>query len=258
MPERPRQCRPAGHVGLRQMLCHRAGRGGVAGRHLRQPHPEGGRPHPPLPSPVEERRRALGVHRLSRRAAGFLSGLGRRLGAPRPRHPPEAPAGRRHRPLLSGDDPLRRPRRCRPALARAPAEAHRHRPVQRKLPMADGEADQYRPGDRACAPRQLRRRARLRAAPSDRDAEHDLRSALRCRPPVRPEAVRHPRHAGHGGGEILPPDRARAVDRICRASSPASTASSIRTRASSSAATRSSRGASAASKTGSSPWRCTT
>ncbi len=50
----------------------------------------------------------------------------------------------------------------------------------------------------------------------DRDAEHDLRPALRGGQGIRRQAVRHSRHAGDGGGEILPAGRARAVDRVRR------------------------------------------
>ena len=44
MPARDGPCRPARHVGIRQSLCRRTRRGGVARLDLRQPHPEEDRP----------------------------------------------------------------------------------------------------------------------------------------------------------------------------------------------------------------------
>ena len=55
------------------------------------------------------------------RAGRLLPRLGRRAGAARPRHAAEAPARRRQRPLLPGDDGMGRAGARRPALARAAA-----------------------------------------------------------------------------------------------------------------------------------------
>ena len=99
------------------------------------------------------------------------------------------------------------------------------------FPWLTGKQINVGPAERARAPRQFRRRARLGAASSDRDAEHDLRLADGGRQGIRHQAVRHPRHDGDGDREILPAHRPRAVDRIRRATNPGSTASSIRTRA---------------------------
>ena len=72
---------------------------------------------------------------------------------------------------------LRRAGARRPALARSAAEAHRHRPLQRRLPLAVRQADLGRADRRARAARQLRRRTRLGAASPDRDAERHFRPA---------------------------------------------------------------------------------
>ena len=60
-----RTCRPSPNA-----YVDRPRRGGVARLDLRQPHPEEGRPRPPLPPADEARRRALGVHRLPDAAQG--------------------------------------------------------------------------------------------------------------------------------------------------------------------------------------------
>ena len=112
------ECRAARHVGLRQMLCHRAGRGSVARLDPRQPHPEEGRPRGPLPPADEARRRALGVHRLQGAGGGLLSRLRRRLRAARPRRAEQASARGRQRQHVSGDEGLGRAGARRPALAR--------------------------------------------------------------------------------------------------------------------------------------------
>ena len=89
--------------------------------------------------------------------------------------------------------------------------------VERGLPLALGKADLGRPDRASCAPGEFRRRARLRAAPPDRDAERLVRSSDAGGRGVRHQALRHQGHALDGGREILSPRRTRAVDRICGA-----------------------------------------
>ncbi len=102
-----------------------------------------------------------------------------------------------------------RPRPRRPALARASAEAHRHRSVECSLPLAVGTVHQcgYRAG--ACAEGQFRGRARLRAASSDRNAEHDLRSGHEGGEGFRDQALRHQGH-GFAAGSRNPTGSFRA------------------------------------------------
>ncbi len=157
---------------------------------------------------TQERRRALGVHHLSKRAAGVLSGLGRRAGAARPRLPVQGAAGRRQRADVSGHD---RNGACWCWRDRARATCCRSSPTPifpTRLPLAYRQEDRCRPRTGACAAGQLRRRARLGAAPPDRDAEHDLRPGHGCRAGVRHQAVRHPGDDGDGDGEVLPAGRA--------------------------------------------------
>ena len=142
---------------------------------------------------TQERRRALGVHRLSGRgrrrfylvSAGALE-----------RHDHDylmkAAADRRQRPRVPGHDRVGRAGARRPAVARRAAEAHRHRPLQQGVPLAVRQEDQCRACRGACAAGEFRRRARLGAASSDRDAEHDLRPADGGGRGVRHQAVRHP------------------------------------------------------------------
>ena len=169
--QRHRECRPAGHVAVRQMLDRRPGRGSLAGIDPRQPDPEEGRPHRALPPAHPAWRRAQRVHRLPReRAATIWS---------RP-----APSRRTTMTFCASS--------CRPTAAcrstRSPpnggcwcwpaptaARCCRNSPARRSqclFPVAVGQADLGRRGDRSRIARQFRRRARLGASPSDRDAEH--------------------------------------------------------------------------------------
>jgi hypothetical protein len=93
MPQCHGSGRPAGHVGLRQMLRLRAGGGGLARRAGRQPHPQGRRARTSLPHAVAERRRTFRVHHLPDRRAELLPGLRRSAGAARSRLPPEGASG---------------------------------------------------------------------------------------------------------------------------------------------------------------------
>ena len=95
VPERARQCRPAGHVGLRQARGFRSWRRRLAELDPYQPHPQVGRPRHAHLSAHLARRRARRVHADPDRAGAVLSGLGRRAGSPRFRHDGEA-APRRH------------------------------------------------------------------------------------------------------------------------------------------------------------------
>ena len=103
--------------------------------------------------------------------------------------------------LLPGDgsvrldrviDAARRSRARRPAVARGSGQGRRYRRFERGVPMADRAA----PFDRVGGPHrhagEFRRRARLRAAPSDRDAERDLRRAHVGRAPfgIKPFGIR--------------------------------------------------------------------
>ena len=71
----------------------------------------------------------------------------------------------------------RRARARRSALARGPGQSRRHRRVQRSVPVAHRAAPLGRSGGPDRHAGQFRRRTRLRTAPSDRNAECDLRRA---------------------------------------------------------------------------------
>ena len=150
MPERHRGRRPAGHVALRQGHRLRAGRA---------------RPGSTRSSPTASRRtvgrialchllsaewrRAGRVHRLSsaRRGRFYLVSAG---ALERHDHDilQQAPARRRQRAVPPGHHAVWRAGARRPALARAAAGAHRRRPLQRRLPLADRQADLVGPAER--------------------------------------------------------------------------------------------------------------
>ena len=95
----------------------------------------------------------------------------------------KAAADRRQSSCETGEDhhSVRRARGRRPPLARAVGQADRRRPLQRRLPLAYRQADQYRRRTGHGAAGQLRRRAGLGAASPDRDAELSVRPAVRGR-----------------------------------------------------------------------------
>ena len=111
----------------------------------------------------------------------------------------------------------RRARARWPALARGPGQSRRQRRLERSIPVAHRPAHvgQERGPYRHAG--QFRRRAWLRTAPSDRDAECDLRRADGGWRAVRDQAVRDPRHGFAETGEVLQAGRTGAVDRICGA-----------------------------------------
>ena len=150
-PERHRQRRPAGHVALRQGDRLRAGRARPGStRILANRIPKTARPHRALP-PADQPMAACGPSSpsTSARPASSTSSRPARWSATTTTSLREAAARRRQRALPADHDGLRRAGPRRPALARAAAEAHRHRPVQRRLPLADGQADLGRAGRRA-------------------------------------------------------------------------------------------------------------
>ena len=134
-----------------------------------------------------------------------------------------------------------------PALARGARQGRRHRRLEQGVPVAHRAApvDQGRGRHRHAG--QFRRRARLRIAPSDRDAERDLRRADGGGRAVWHQAVRHPRH-GFAAGWKSPTSSSGAN---CRSNMPrssrTSSGSSISTKVRFSAARRSSPGGTRAS-----------
>ena len=136
-----------------------------------------------------------------------------------------------------------------PRVARGAGQGRRHRRLQQGVPVADRAApiDQGRGRHRHAG--QFRRRAWLRIAPPDRDAERHLRRADGGGRAVWHQAVRHSRHGFAAAGKVLQARRARTVDRICRARVRTSRGSSISTKVRFSGATRSSPGRTRASRT---------
>ena len=143
-------------------------------RLARQPHPEEDRPDRALPPAVAERRRALRIHRLSNGARDAStssapapsSGMTTTISQARP------PTARcvLHRQVTTQ---IRRAGARRPALARAAAEAHRCRSLERGLPVA------LRQGSSTSAPPRPMRCGSTSSASSAGSCT--IRS--RCRPP---------------------------------------------------------------------------
>ena len=216
MPQRDEQCRPAGHVGLRQDGGLGAGRARLARLDPRQPHPEEDGPHRALPPAHAARRRARRVHRLRMGAGPLLSRLRRRL----ERHDHD------YLRKLLPDRRLGAPQRHHHAARRAGPRRPNARKVLQKLTDADlsNEAFPWLSGkeisvghdDGACAARQLRRRTRLGVPPPDRAAERALRPADGGGQGIRHPALRHQGHVVAVDREELPPRAARAVDRVLR------------------------------------------
>ena len=130
-----------------------------------------------------------------------IGSAGRRLG------PPRGPLGA-----------ARHAGRGRPAGARRAGPGDHGRPCGRGLALAVGAHDRDRPGRGDAAARELRGRARLRAARSGRDAGAGLRGAVRGRRRARHPRLRHPRsrkppaREGLSGLEDGPDPRIDAAD----------------------------------------------
>ena len=148
----------------------------LARRPRREPAAAADRPHRPRPHAVQERRRAGRVHGVARGAGAVLSRRPRRTRAARLGLPEQGPPARRLGRSAEGHEPAGRPGARRPPLAGGAAATHRRRPVEQGVSLAHRTDDLGRRGDHQGSARQLRGRARLRAAPSDRDAELHLRS----------------------------------------------------------------------------------
>ncbi len=158
-------------------------------------------------------------------------------------------ASRQQRAHRQGDDPARRARARRSPLARSAGQGRRHRCLEQSVPVAHRAAPVDQGRGRHRHARQFRRRAWLRIAPPDRDAERYLRRADGRGRAAWDQAVRHSRHGFAQAGKVLQAHWARVVDRICRARSRTSRGSSISTKVRFSGATRSSPGGTRGSRT---------
>ena len=182
MPQRARQCRPAGHVGLRQVPRLRPRCRGMAGRAFANRIPKKVGPDRPLPSADAERRRALGIHRLSNGAReGFYlvsAGAFERHDHDYLRKALPAEAASSSYPVTT---------QCGVLVLAGP----RSREVLQGLTDADlsnaafpwltGKEINVGVAHGPCAAGQFRRRARLGAASPDRDADHHVRPDHGCR-----------------------------------------------------------------------------
>ena len=187
--------------------------------HPRQPHPEEGRPH--RACAICCRRTAAcapSSRSTARRADGFYLVSAGALRAARPRLSLRSCCPRDGSvDLQTVTDAVRRARRS-PARARARCCRSSPTPTSRTRPSPGSPARPINVGaaHARCAARQFRRRARLGAAPSDRDAEHDLRPAdggRRARSASSPSASARWTVAG-GSRNPTGSIGARAVDRI--------------------------------------------
>ena len=129
----------------------------------------------------------------------------------------KAAAWRWKRPDRQGDDPAWRSRARGPKVARGSGQGRRHRRLKRSVPLADRAAPFDSGGGPHLHAGELRRRARLRTSPPDRDAERDLRRAHVGRGADWHQAVRHPRHGLAEAREVVQARRAGTLDRIRRA-----------------------------------------
>ena len=137
-------------------------------------------------------------------------------GSPRLRFAGETASRRRRRPDRQGDDAARRARARRAPVARGAGQGRRHRRLERGVPMADRAAAVHPGGGPHRHAGQFRRRAGLRTAPPDRDAELYFRRAHGRRRTVRDQAVRHSRNGFTKAGKVLQARRPRTVDRVRR------------------------------------------
>ena len=218
----PRERRPD-----RRQRLHQAHRQGPRRHRLprlvhHQP-PAEGRPAQPHLRADRDRHHPHRIHHRPHRRGRLLPRLRRRLDRLRRRLPaqgrrgPRAPTSARSRSqdvtTQFGRLRPRRPRLPRPAADADPRRRARDRARQQALPLALGPRDRAAdvPGQRA--PRRLHRRARLGAAPPDRDAELPLRPADAGGRADGPQARRRPRPELAPPGEVLPRLRHRARPR---------------------------------------------
>ena len=223
----------------------------------RQPHPEEDRPHRALPS----------AHRS---AAACAPNSRLRASAPERFYLVSAGALERHdhdilEKLLPADGSVRldpvttAARRARARRARARARSCRSSPTPTSPTRPSPGSPARRSVDRRRGPHraagQFRRRARLRAASSDRDAERYLRPLMEAGAPfgIKPFGIRAMHVAG--GGEVLPARSGANCRSNMPRSNPVSTASSISTRAVSRPRRARRLERARASRTGSSRWR---
>ena len=214
VPPRARARGAPRHERVREVRGVRTGRRSVARRPVREPYSHPGRPHRALPPPRRQRRGALGVHGVPRGPRTLLPRVGRGIRAPRLRYPPKAPSVRWRGPLRALHHPLRGVRDRRPEGARAPQRGDRRLPRRSGLPVALRAHHRRRRRPRKGPPSQLRRRARMGAAPPHRDAELPLRPADGGGPGPRPPAVRDPGDGLPSHREVLPAHSPRALHRV--------------------------------------------
>ena len=173
----------------------------------------------PRPHAVEERRRPLGVHDLSRGAgeASTSSAPAPSSATTRTTSRSSLPRDGSRRPP-EGDDAVRRARARRPALARAPADADRHRPVEQELSLAHRAS---RSTSASAQARALRVNFvgelgwELHHPIEMQNTIFDLLMEAGRPLGIRPFGIRA--MDSHAAREVLPPDPARAVDRVRRA-----------------------------------------
>src|SRR5215468_3000215 len=127
VPARAREGRAPRHDRVLEVRGHGTRRRGLARRSALEPRPQKDRAHRAELSADQIWWGALGVHGVSRGTGPVLSGLRGCPRAARLRLSDEAPARRRRRQATTRDTDVWRAGARRTALARPPAEAHRHR-----------------------------------------------------------------------------------------------------------------------------------